>query len=169
MRTLLALLSKLLARYNRDHPKGATRLIKPGAFYRIMDRENKLYYSTCHTVGDTIWVEDINEAEILGAGETRQLMEGCIKYDLGYWLPKLVPRSDPKHPLHHSIPAVTRHYTLHQTDRGDWFARAIVDGIRYETIAWALKSSAEMDAQRGSMYDHVKNIEASESKPNSRV
>ncbi len=130
--------------------------VKKGEWYRVM-RPDGRYYATCHTVGDTIWVDKPEDAEIINSGEAWQML-GWSPTTAWTFLP--VPRSDRRHPLHYSIPGVTQFYRVKLTKDGKFFARAIVDGIPYETLAWPDVHTVTKDAEKGMMYANVKNTEA---------
>lgn len=155
---MIKLLKRLFQRSLGGHA-ALLRTIQTGQFYRITNKAGQ-YYSTCHTTGGTIWVDDVNQAEVINSGEVRQLFTLSAEQGIGPWVLHLVPRSDPRHPLHHMIPAVTSHYTIHRTVSGEWFARATINGTRYESLAWESKRQAERDARSGSMFDNVRNHQA---------
>lgn len=146
-------LKNLIEHLHPSRPK-----VVSGQWYRLQ-RWNGEWYTTCHTVGDTMWVEHEGDAEIVGSGEAGQLLQQyCDMF--GSWLTlHPVARSDARHPLRHHIPAPTQHYTLHETPERGWFARATVDGVVYETMAWGSKWTAINDAGKGMMYSHISHAE----------
>ncbi len=139
--------------------------LNQGDWYLLEDHASGCYYTTCHTTGSGGWTPHRDQAEVMGASNASEALgiyTKIGKQDLH--LVKL-ERTDPRHPYHHHIPAVTKHVKMLRTTDGKWFARAVIDGRAYETVPWTTSDQVQSDVCRGMMYDHILNKELNETNP----